>query len=89
MYLYIIYSNKVDKFYVGITKNLETRLAKHNLAIYKGSFTKIANDWKYVLQYKCKTKKHANDIEKFIKRMKSRKFISKIINDPSILKTLH
>lgn len=29
-YVYLLKSDKTDKFYIGYTDNLETRLAKHN-----------------------------------------------------------
>ncbi len=84
-YLYIIYSKTADKFYIGETHNLEERLQKHNEHSYNNSFTKIASDWKLVLQFNCINRDNALFLEQFIKRMKSRKFIEKIIAQPNIL----
>ncbi len=84
-YLYIIYSKTADKFYIGETQNLEERLQKHNEHLYNNSFTKIASDWKLVLQFNCINRDNALFLEQFIKRMKSRKFIEKIIAQPNIL----
>ncbi|MGG7034698.1 MAG: GIY-YIG nuclease family protein [Flavobacterium sp.] len=84
-YLYIIYSKTADKFYIGETQNLEERLQKHNEHLYNNSFTKIASDWKLVLQFNCINRDNALFLEQFIKRMKSRKFIEKIISQPNIL----
>ncbi|EGV43328.1 GIY-YIG nuclease family protein [Bizionia argentinensis JUB59] len=85
---YIIYSNTKDKFYIGETEDITLRLHKHNNHSYKRSFTKIAKDWHVVLDYKCATKKDALFLETFVKRMKSRKFIHKIIENNEILKDI-
>ncbi|MBJ2173935.1 GIY-YIG nuclease family protein [Aureibaculum sp. A20] len=87
-YLYIIYSNSIDKYYVGETNNLKERLIKHNEHLYKKSFTKIASDWNYALTMECQNRQDAVSLEKFIKRMKSKKFIQKIILKPDILKVI-
>jgi putative endonuclease len=84
-YLYIIYSTSANKFYVGETDNMEKRLLKHNIHSYKDSFTKIAEDWEVVLLFKCISKDQAVLLEKFIKRMKSKVFIEKVIANPDIL----
>jgi putative endonuclease len=84
-FLYIIYSEKIDKHYVGETDNIELRLLKHNNHSYQGSFTKSSNDWKVVLSYNCTSRKQAIAVEKFIKKMKSKVFIQKIINNSSIV----
>jgi putative endonuclease len=87
-YLYIIYSPKGDKFYVGETNNLALRLFKHNNHTYEGSFTKMANDWEVVLSYECNSKNQSLSLEKFIKKMKSKIFIQKIIENPKILEDI-
>ena len=84
-YLYIIYSTSANKFYVGETDNMGKRLLKHNIHSYKDSFTKIAEDWEVVLLFKCISKDQAVLLEKFIKRMKSKVFIEKVIANPDIL----
>ncbi|MEM0518187.1 GIY-YIG nuclease family protein [Aequorivita flava] len=87
-YLYIIHSDSLDKYYVGETPNVAIRLAQHNNHYFKTNFTKAANDWKFLLKYSCKSREEALFLEKFIKKMKSRVFIEKIINNPEILKDL-
>ena len=42
----------------------------------------------YVLQMKCNNKEDALYLEKYIKRMKSRKFVQKIIDTPKILEDI-
>ena len=45
-YHYILYSSKLDRFYVGHTENIELRLIQHNNGI--SAFTAKANDWTLV-----------------------------------------
>ena len=84
-FLYIIYSKTSDKYYVGETHNIEERILKHNAHQYKNAFSKIAQDWETKLTKQLKSKEEAVFLERFIKRMKSRKFILKIIDNPDIL----
>ena len=87
-YLYIIHSKSTDKFYIGETHNIAERLQKHNEHSYTNSFTKIASDWKLALQFDCVNRDNALLLERFIKKMKSRKFIEKIIAQPNILQDI-
>src|SRR5690606_8023267 len=84
-YLYILFSKKADRYYVGETPDLDIRLSQHVRHHFKSGFTKTANDWKIVLSKKCGSKEDAIYLEKFIQRMQSRKFVEKIIADPTIL----
>jgi putative endonuclease len=84
-FLYIIYSPSKNTYYIGETHNIDERLIKHREHSYYGSFTKIANDWVTVLNYACSSKNDALFLEAFIKRMKSKKFIIKVIENPTIL----
>ena len=87
-FLYIIYSRSTDKFYIGETYNVMERVEKHNSHYYPSSYTKIAQDWEMVLSFECINENNAIYLEKFVKKMKSKKFIKKIIADPSILKDI-
>ena len=60
----------------------------YNKHHFKKSFTKSAIDWEIKLEFKCINKEHALYLEKFIKRMKSKKFIEKLIINPLILKDI-
>ena len=84
-YLYIIYSKSTNKYYTGETCDMDTRILKHNNHTYKGSFTKIANDWEVKLLLNCDNINNAKYLISFIKRMKSKKFIKKVIDNPAIL----
>jgi putative endonuclease len=87
-YLYILYSEKSDKYYTGETPNLNSRLDLHNTHHFKNAFTKSANDWMIKLTFNTEYKEDAVFLEGFIKRMKSRKFIEKVIKNPIILEQI-
>jgi len=84
-FLYILYSNNSKKYYIGETHNLEERVLKHNQHSYQNSFSKIANDWELILHYECLNRTEALYLESFLKRMKNKIFIAKIITNPEIL----
>ena len=84
-YLYVIYSKSVNRYYVGESPNVENRLRMHQNHYFKNGFTKAATDWEVLLSKECRTKDDAIYLEKFVKRMKSKTFIRKIIEDPKIL----
>ena len=87
-YLYIIYSESLHRYYVGETPNVEIRLAQHKQHYFKTNFTKAADDWKLSVEYACQNRGEALFLEKFIKKMKSRLFIEKIISNPEIFTDL-
>lgn len=87
-YLYILFSEKTDRFYTGETSHVENRMNQHRLHYFKSGFTKAAADWKLMLKYCCQNKKDALYLERFIKRMKSKAFIQKIIDNPKILEEI-
>ena len=87
-HLYILYSKSANKFYIGETHNIDERIIKHNQHSYSDSFTKIANDWELVLLFNCANREEAIFLEKFIKKMKSKIFIEKIISNHAILEDI-
>tara|TARA_R110002050_G_scaffold25026_4_gene66849 strand:- start:503 stop:787 length:285 start_codon:yes stop_codon:yes gene_type:complete len=84
-YLYILHSQSIDKYYVGESADVNLRLDLHNSHHFKKGFTNAASDWAIKLTFECSLKNDALYLEKFIKRMKSKKFTMKIIDDPNIL----
>ncbi|MUP46594.1 GIY-YIG nuclease family protein [Gramella sp. BOM4] len=81
-FVYILYSENIDRYYTGCSENIESRLIKH-LQNHKG-FTSKAKDWKLVYSQKFPTKELALVREKEIKNWKSRKMIEKLISGNSI-----
>ena len=76
-YLYLLYSDSLDKLYVGHTELLpEERLRKH-LTNHDG-FTARAKDWKIVFQKEYETKTLAYAEERRLKKMKSKKALKKM-----------
>ena len=82
--VYIIYSNKTDKYYIGTTDDFNKRLEEHNNAFYPNAYTRKGEPWILKKCFCCEFSKEAYFMERFIKRMKSRDFIEKIINDSSL-----
>ena len=48
MFVYILYSEKRSRYYVGQTTDIEKRLKRHNLGVVPS--TKSGTPWKLVLQ---------------------------------------
>ena len=69
-YTYILHSQKLSKYYVGYSDDLENRFRKH-LTEHKG-FTGKAKDWKIVYTEAFDTKEAARKRKLQIKGWKSR-----------------
>ena len=82
--VYIIYSNKTDKYYIGTTDDFNKRLEEHNNAVYPNAYTRNGVPWILKKCFFCELSKDAYFMERFIKRMKSRDFIEKIISEPTL-----
>ena len=54
-YTYVLYSKKLNKFYVGYTENLKNRVAEHNGG--KTITTRKTNDWQLMYYEVCINKK--------------------------------
>ena len=87
-FLYIIYSATADKYYTGESNDVPARLKLHNDHKFLKAFTNAASDWEIRLIFKCETKTDAVYLERYIKRMKSRKFVKKVIDHPNILEEI-
>ena len=75
---YILYSEKLDRYYIVSTRELMAeRLARH-LTNHDG-FTAKAKDWKVVFSEIFDHYEQALEKEKIIKGWKSRKMIEKLI----------
>ena len=75
---YILFSEKLNKYYIGSTRSsIEDRLKKH-LSDHDG-FTAKAKDWKVVFIELFDTYEKAADKEKTIKGWKSRRMIENLV----------
>lgn len=78
-FVYILYSEKIDRFYVGHTYDLNQRLAQHNAG--RTSSTKAGRPWKIVYKEEYPDNIMANNREIKIKKMKSRKYIEELVKN--------
>ena len=77
-YIFIIYSDLTDKFYLGYSANPFIRLQQH-IESKGDKYTGIASDWKLKAIFKVSSiEADAMKIEKFIKKQKSRKLIERL-----------
>jgi putative endonuclease len=83
-YVYVIYSEKLNRIYTGTTDDLDKRIEQHNSAFYPNSFTSKGIPWQLKGSFSFENNLHAYFAESFIKRMKSKIFIEKIIKDPEL-----
>ncbi len=89
IFCYIIYSESINRYYVGYTSNFEERLALHNSGHFGGrSYTRKASDWEMYLLIPCKTITQAILIESNIKKMKSRQYIENLKKYPAMIEKL-
>ncbi len=77
-FTYILFSKKLNKFYIGSTDNVERRLAEHNRG--KTPFTKTGMPWILVYKEAFFTRSEALNREKYIKNQKSVIFIKALID---------
>ncbi len=84
-FVYILYSEKLSRYYVGTTNDVEKRLIEHNTALYANSFTIKGIPWELKWNTEPLSSDVAYRLERFIKSMKSRKFIEKLIVQPHMV----
>ena len=87
-YIYILYSESADKYYIGHTSEPSRRLEEHNNAI-KNSYTSKYRPWvmKGCFQVS-ESRSEARMIENYLKKMKSKLFIEELINTPEKLRVI-
>lgn len=85
-FLYILYSEKIDQYYSGQTADIEKRVEKHNNG--HSQATKKGVPWEFKKAIPFKTKREAIQAENWLKRMKSREVIKRIINGEIDLKNM-
>ncbi|MFB6343546.1 GIY-YIG nuclease family protein [Saccharicrinis sp. FJH62] len=82
--VYILYSKSADKYYVGSTSNIEQRLYQHNNSTVN-KFTSKYRPWELMSFFEVgDSKRVALQIEKHIKKQKSRKYVEDIVTRGSI-----
>ena len=81
-YIYILYSQIADKFYIGQTPDVNKRLWEHNNPSTNSKFTAKFIPWELALYFPVTPERaDAMKVEKFIKNQKSRRFILRMIEN--------
>ncbi|MEO6638319.1 MAG: GIY-YIG nuclease family protein [Ginsengibacter sp.] len=76
-FMYILYSEKLKKYYIGACIDIDRRLYEHNIGHSK--FTSTGIPWILKHQEFFDTLQEAKKRETYIKKMKSSKYIHKLI----------
>lgn len=87
---YILFSQKLDKFYVGVTTDdIHERIAKHNESKYgQHRYTSTVDDWVLFLDIVVEDFAHAVRMERKVKAMKSSKYIQNLKKFPELLEKI-
>ena len=86
--VYILHSQKLDRFYVGMTENLDQRIEHHNHPIDSSKFTSRGIPWTFFISIPCPSKEHASKLERLIKSKKSKVFIKNLKKYPELVEKL-
>jgi len=78
-YTYILFSESKDRYYIGSCSDINQRLKRHNEGATPS--TKSGRPWKVVWFNLHLEKSGALKQENYIKRMKSRNYIEKLIHE--------
>ena len=76
-FVYIIYSARLDRYYIGESQDPEVRVEFHNRGLQR--YTKRASDWRMVFKGSYCNRTEAQIVERKIKSSKSRKTIQRWI----------
>ena len=77
-YVYIIFNDQYDKYYVGQTSDLDRRIFEHNnkLTVYTSKYDGV---WELKYKEKFETRSGAMLREKFLKKQKNKDFYKGLI----------
>ncbi|RDI08549.1 GIY-YIG nuclease family protein [Flavobacterium sp. AG291] len=81
--VYILFSEKLNRYYTGATSNIDVRMDFHENA-ENHKYTHKADDWQIVFTLECENKSQMLSIEKHIKSMKSKVYIQNLIQYPEM-----
>ena len=82
-FIYILYSQSIDSFYIGSCLDLDIRIKQHLNNTFNG-FTSRSDDWQIFFTIENLAFEQARKIEKHIKKMKSKKFIKNLVLYPEL-----
>ncbi len=73
MFVYILFSNKSSRYYIGQTTNIDERLKKHNQGNVQS--TKFGLPWDLILQIEVSSRSEAVVLERKIKKRGAKRYI--------------
>ncbi len=79
-FVYVIQSAKDNKFYTGITNDIERRLKEHNSGKKSTPSTSGRGPFKLVYFEQYETRKEARERERFLKSGSGREFRNKLLS---------
>jgi putative endonuclease len=79
-FVYVLYSEALNRYYVGQSANLVKRMTEHLAGLAR--FTCAAKDWELVFVQCVSDRRDAVLLERRIKKAKSRKTIERFVADP-------
>ena len=77
-YLYLLKSERCNRFYIGSTNSLERRLLQHNVTGH--GFTKSCRPWILVYTETFSTRSEAVRRERYLKSLKNKEKLVSIVN---------
>ena len=78
-WVYILYSTRLDRYYVGSTPNIEQRVREHNRGMTPSTST--GHPWSCVFTHQTENLIEARRVEYRIKKWKSRSLIERVVQD--------
>ena len=82
-YVYYLYSEKINKFYIGKSVDILNRLEEHNRG--KEKYTKKGVPWRLVGYIQCDTNLEASKLEQKMKKAKNPKYVRWYIEQNGII----
>ena len=76
-FVYILYSLRADRYYIGQTDNLDNRLQRHNSGLVRSTKAYLPWELKYSEVYA--TRSEAVQREREVKAQKSRRYIEDLV----------
>ena len=77
-YLYILHSDSLDQFDVGVSHDPDARLVYHNSS--KKGWTRRGRAWRLVFKHEFPNRSEAQKAKRFVKAQWSTAFIRKVIS---------
>ncbi len=83
-FVYILFSESLNKFYIGTTDDVTRRVEEHNNIKYYNKFTSRGVPWSLFFAITCQSSSQAYKIEKHIKFMHSAIYIENLVKYPEM-----